>query len=78
MVTPPEVGTNLSDTENQGGNGSHKCMSSGEINLCWFQGIDQRRGAEFDQNGPNLTEDVGFAIRTILVRIEGPEEVGIE
>jgi len=35
----------------------------------------------FDENGPNLTEDVGFEIGTTLVRIKGPEEVhssGIE
>jgi len=40
-----------------------------------------RGGAEFDENGPNLTEDVIFAIGTTLVRIEGPHEVqssGIE
>jgi len=38
-------------------------------------------GAEFDKNGPNLTEDIDFAIRTTLVGIKGPEEVqssGIE
>jgi len=37
--------------------------------------------SEFDENGPNLTEDVGFAIGTMLVGIKGPEEVqssGIE
>ena len=46
-----------------------------------FQGIDPRGGREFDKNGPKLTEDVNFTIRTNLVRIEGPEEVqssGIE
>src|SRR5882724_10717033 len=40
-----------------------------------------RGGAEFDENGPNLTEDVDFEIGTTLVRIEGPEELqssGIE
>src|SRR5882724_9160795 len=73
--TPPAVGKNLSDVENQGDNGSHKCMSSGGTNLGWFQGIDPRGGAEFDENGPNLTEDVIFTIRTTLVGIEGPEEV---
>ena len=43
--------------------------------------IDPRGGAEFDKNGPNLTEDVDFAIGTNLVRIKGPEEAqssGIE
>jgi len=51
------------------------------MNLGQFQGIDPRGGAEFDKNGPNLTEDVNFEIRTTLVRIEGPEELqssGIE
>src|SRR5882724_2215825 len=78
---PPAVGENLSDVENQGDNGSHECMSSGGTNLGQFQGIDPRGGAEFDENGPNLTEDVDFVIGTTLVRIEGPEEVqssGIE
>ena len=59
---------NLSNAENQGDNGSHECMSSGQ-----FQGIDPRGGAEFDENGPNLTEDVDFEIRTTLVGIKGPE-----
>jgi len=56
-------------------------MSSGGTNLGQFQGIDPRGGAEFDKNGPNLTEDVSFVIRTTLVGIKGPEEVqssGIE
>ena len=44
-------------------------MSSGGKNLGQFQGIDP--STEFDENGPNLTEDVGFEIGTILVRIEG-------
>src|SRR5882724_2493800 len=81
VVTPPMVGVNVSDVENQSNNGSHKCMSLGGTNLCQFQGIDPRGGAEFDKNGPNLTEDISFAIGTTLVRIEGPEEVhssGIE
>src|SRR5882724_2009620 len=67
--------------ENQGDNGSHKCMSSGGTNPGRFQGIDPRGGAEFDENGPNLTEDVIFAIGTTWVGIEGPYEVqssGIE
>src|SRR5882724_11036429 len=74
-------GENLSNTENQGNNGSHECMSLGGTNLGQFQGINPRGGAEFDKNGPNLTEDVNFAIGTTLVGIEGPEEVqssGIE
>ena len=40
-----------------------------------------KRGTEFDENSPNLTEDVGFSIGTILVGIKGPKEVqssGIE
>jgi len=56
-------------------------MSFGGMNPCQFQGIDPRGGGEFDENGPNLTEDVSFSIRTTLVGIEGPEEVqssGIE
>ena len=56
-------------------------MSSGGTNPCQFQGIDPRGGAEFDENGPNLIEDIDFVIGTTLVRIEGPEEVqssGIE
>ena len=56
-------------------------MSSGGMNPGWFQGIDPRGGAEFDENGPNLTEDVDFEIGTTLVGIEGPEELhssGIE
>ena len=51
------------------------------MNLCQFQGIDPRGGSEFDNNGPNLTEDVGCMIGTTLVRCEGPKEVqssGIE
>src|SRR5882724_6760107 len=78
---PPAVGENLSDVENQGDNRSHECMSSGGTNPGQFQGIDPRGGAEFDKNGPNLTEDVYFEIGTTLVRIEGPEELqssGIE
>ena len=43
------------------------------MNLGRFQGIDPRGGAEFDENGPNLTEDVSFVID--LVGIEGPDEV---
>jgi len=56
-------------------------MSSGGTNPGQFQGIDPRGGAEFDENGPNLTEDVIFAIGTTWVGIEGPDEVqssGIE
>src|SRR5882672_7499126 len=43
--------------------------------------MDPREGTEFDQNGLNLTEDVFWALKTILVRSEGPEGVhssGIE
>jgi len=75
------VRENLSEVENQGYNGSHKCMSSGGTNPGQFQGIDPRGGTEFDENSPNLTEDIGFEIGTILVEIEGPEELqslGIE
>ena len=43
--------------------------------------MDPRGGAEFDKNGPNLTEDIFWALETILVGSEGPEGVhssGIE
>src|SRR5882672_3067851 len=43
--------------------------------------MDPRGGAEFDENGPNLTEDVFWELTTTLVRSEGPEAVqssGIE
>jgi len=79
--TSPAIGENVSDMENQGDNGSHECMSSGGTNLGQFQGVDPRGGAEFDKNGPNLTEDINFEIRTTLVGIKGPEELqssGIE
>src|SRR5882724_11274744 len=79
--TPPAIGENFSDAENQGDNRSHECMSLGGKNPGQFQGIDPRGGAEFDENGPNLTEDVNFEIVTTLVGIEGPEELqssGIE
>ena len=64
VETPPAVSETVSNVENQGDNGSHECMSSGGTNLGLFQGIDPRGGAEFDENGPNLTEDVNFVIRT--------------
>ena len=38
-------------------------------------------GTEFDENGPSLTEDVGWSSRTPLVGSDGPEDVhssGIE
>ena len=41
----------------------------------------KRGGTEFDENSPNLTEDISFEIGTILVGIKGPEELqssGIE
>src|SRR5882724_10097531 len=81
MVTPPMVGANVSNAEKQGNNGSHECMSLGGMNPCQFQGIYPRGAAEFDENRPNLTEDVSFVIGTILVGLDGPEEVqgsGIE
>ena len=43
--------------------------------------MDPRGGAEFDENGPNLTEDIFWALVTTLVGSEGPEGVhssGIE
>src|SRR5882724_4366148 len=69
------TGENVSNMENQGDNGSHECMSLGRMNLGQFQGIDPRGGAEFDENSPNLTEDVNVEIGTTLVRIKGPEDV---
>src|SRR5882672_6441607 len=55
-----------------------KCWGA---NPCWSQGMDPRGGEEFDENGPNLTEDVFWALETTLVGSEGPEGVhssGIE
>ena len=66
---------NVSDVDNQGGDKSHECMSSDGTNPCQFQGINPRGGAEFDKNGPNLTEDINFVIGTTLVGIKGPEEL---
>src|SRR5882672_9497987 len=43
--------------------------------------MDPRGGAEFDENGPNLTEDIFWSLATTLVGSEGPQEVhssGIE
>ena len=43
--------------------------------------MDPRGGAEFDENGPNLTEDVFWVLETSLVGREGAEGVhssGIE
>jgi len=45
-----------------GDNRSHKCMSSVVIQVS--PRSISKRGAEFDKNGPNFTEDVDFAIRT--------------
>ena len=45
------------------------------MNQCWSQGIDPRGAAEFDENSPNLTEDISCMIETTLFRINGPEEV---
>src|SRR5882672_6580343 len=79
-MTPPAIGSNVSDAENQEDAGSH-ALSAGGANPCRSQGMDPRGGAEFDENGPNLTEDVFWALATIWVRSEGPETVqssGIE
>ena len=75
VVTPPAIGYNMSYMENQSNDGSHEFISLGGMNPCQFQGIDPREGAEFDKNGPSVTEDVDFAIGTTLVRIKGPEVV---
>jgi len=45
------------------------------MNPCLSQGIDPRGGAEFDDNGPNLTEEIGWVLNTTLVRSDGPEVV---
>src|SRR5882672_10727446 len=37
--------------------------------------MDPRGGADFDENGPNLTEDIFWSLVTTLVRSEGLEEV---
>ena len=37
--------------------------------------MDPRGGAEYDENGPNLTEGVFWALATTLVGSEGPEAV---
>jgi len=37
--------------------------------------MDPRGGTEFDENGPNLTEDIFWSLTTTLVGSEGPEEV---
>src|SRR5712664_485131 len=79
-MTPPAISSNVSDVENQEDDGSHACSAGGE-NPCQSQGMDPRGGTEFDENGPNLTEDVFCALATILVGSEGPEAVqssGIE
>src|SRR5467141_4034637 len=79
-MTPPAIGSNVSDAENQEDNGSH-AWSAGGVNPCRSQGMDPRGGAEFDENSPNLTEDVLWALETTLVGSEGPEGVhssGIE
>src|SRR5712664_3931470 len=73
-MTPPTIGSNVSDAENQEDDGSHAC-SKGGVNPCQSQGINPRGGAEFDENSPNLTEDIFLSLTTTLVRSEGPEEV---
>src|SRR5882672_10171696 len=79
-MTPPTISSNVSDAENQEDDGSH-ALSAGGVNPCQSQGMDPRGGAEFDENGPNLTEDVFWALDTTFVRSKGPEGVhssGIE
>src|SRR5882672_4396914 len=39
--------------------------------------MDPRGGTEFVENGPNLTEDIFWALATTLVGSEGPEAVQI-
>src|SRR5882672_5888811 len=79
-MNPPTISSNVSNVENQEDDGSHTSSAGGE-NPCRSQGMDPRGGAEFDKNGPNLTEGVFCALATTLVRSEGPEAVqssGIE
>src|SRR5467141_3442810 len=79
-MTPPTTSSNVSDAENQEDDRSHT-LSAGGANPCRAQGMDPRGGAEFDENGPNLTEDIFWAPATTLVGSEGPEAVqssGIE
>src|SRR5882672_7611927 len=79
-MNPPTISSNVSNVENQEDDGSHT-SSAGGVNPCQSPGMDPRGGAEFDKNGPNLTEDVFWALANTLVRSEGPEAVqssGIE
>src|SRR5882724_12996578 len=80
---PPhsDVGMSVSDAEDQDDNGSHECNNSGGMKPCRGKGEEPRGGAVFDENGPNVTEEVGRVIGTTLVRSDGPEDVqssGIE
>ena len=80
---PPhsDVGMSVSDAEDQDDNGSHECNNSGGMKPCQGKGEEPRGGAAFDENGPNVTEEVGRVIGTTLVGSDGPAEVqssGIE
>src|SRR5882724_1802287 len=76
-ATPSDIGVCVSNTGDQEDNGSHECNSSGGMKLCHGKGMEPRGGAPFDENGPNLTEDVGHVIRTTLVRSDGPADIQI-
>src|SRR5882724_6132512 len=80
---PPhsDVSMSVSDAEDQDDNRSHECNNSGGMKSCRGKGEEPRGGAVFDENGPNVTEDVGCVIGTILVGSDGPANVqssGIE
>jgi len=80
---PPhsDISMSLSDAKDQDDNRSHECNNSGGMKPCRGKGEEPRGGAAFDENGPNVTEDVGHVIGTTLVGSDGPADVqssGIE
>jgi len=54
--TPPAIGEICLTWKTKATTDPMSALSSGGTNLGQFQGIDPRGGAEFDENGPNLTE----------------------
>ena len=71
----------VSDAEDQDDNGSHECNNSGRMKPCRGKGEELRGWAAFDENGPNVTEEVGRVIGTTLVGSDSPADVqssGIE
>ena len=61
---PSNVSVCISNTGDQEDNGTHECNSSGEMKPCWGNGIEPRGGEEFNDNGPNLTEDISHIFWT--------------